>query len=68
MSRGAETVVIERGGLGFKISDEAGEYAQATTPEAALRYAADLLRGVESFEERVPAGKAAAMLGLLRGD
>lgn len=45
LTRGAERVVIERGGLGFKISDEDGEFAQSTTIDAALVYAANLLHG-----------------------
>lgn len=43
--QGAQTVVIERGGLGWKVSDEGGEFAQATTIDAALTYAANLLHG-----------------------
>lgn len=40
-----QKVIIERGGLGFIVSDEDGEFAQTTTIESALTYAANLLHG-----------------------
>jgi hypothetical protein len=42
---GARRVVIERGGLGWKVSDEGGPFAESTTIDGALNYAANLLEG-----------------------
>lgn len=42
---GSSRVVIERGGIGFIVSDEGGEFARATTIDLALTYVADLLHG-----------------------
>ena len=50
-NEGARRAVIERGGMGYVVSDQDGEFARTTTIEDALTYAANLLYGTGTGTE-----------------